>query len=317
MSTRNTVPVVHDAILHCADVTTLTIPLTQNSVEPIAEVTVMAQIARDAKLPFCTLRSRPLAQHFQELQHLIGIAQSVGSGRTARLLGHQNTIPVPGLAQHLEGVFICDVVADVQRDCLVRGLDAQFLEKEEQRLALVPRHVGPHFKHLLAHGDAQALKTRHHVLHQRLHRLPILGGAVAEVRGHTVLVVLHVGPRDVLHRLHQRVVHQIHRGVESRRRLVGAHRRVLQLAQPLLGALDVKAVRAGVEELAQLDEAHHLLNAAPADDGGGEHGRHLPQRAAHRLAHHRRVRVPHDGGQGAVVVEEHGELLALHLLHDI
>lgn len=76
MSTRNTVPVVHDAILHCADVTTLTIPLTQNSVEPIAEVTVMAQIARDAKLPFCTLRSRPLAQHFQELQHLRGCGHS-------------------------------------------------------------------------------------------------------------------------------------------------------------------------------------------------------------------------------------------------
>jgi fructosamine-3-kinase len=65
------------------------------------------------------------------------------------------------------------------------------------------------------------------------------------------------------------------------------------------GYLDIQPMRAGVEELLQLHELHHALDAAARHDGGGHQVRQRRQLPAALVRQNRLLRVAHDGRQRA------------------
>mmetsp|Transcript_453 Transcript_453/g.1628 ORF Transcript_453/g.1628 Transcript_453/m.1628 type:complete len:506 (-) Transcript_453:37-1554(-) len=256
---------------------------------------------------------RELVQKHQHLARISDAETSVGGLRDG---GHDDAgaALLRHLAQLVKRILVGVVVPKVQRHDLpfrvsVPRVQVQLPEEITERFSLVPRHPGFHLENLATLGFFKPLRiggdgAMHHVLH----RAPPLLLAVAVVHGHAELVVLHVGARDVVHRLFTPPVHAIHHRGSPRRGLVELDVIVVVVA---LGTDDVQPVGPGVVELRQADKVVHLLAGPAADDRGGIQRRHAAHRVAHLIRHVRLVGVGDDVGYGAVVVEEDGEELAL------
>ena len=90
----------------------------------------------------CCLYASQLRPALHELAHLIGTLEGeLGSRLAVAVLVVPTTIPMPSNSDRIEGVFVGEVVADVDRQHATRRVDA--VADPGQRGALVPVDVGP------------------------------------------------------------------------------------------------------------------------------------------------------------------------------
>nr|ACR35276.1 unknown [Zea mays] len=265
----------------------------------------------------------PLDEPQQELHHLGGLLERVGGAGLLGVLGHQDAdaLALAPAPQRPEGVLVGAVVADVHGQDVGAAREAERLEQELERLALVPLDGGPHLQHHPPLRQPQPGVLPQNALHRLPQLAPHLFVDASEVDGDAEPVVLHLGPGYAARRLYQALVHSLYHGQELARRCrLEQDSFCLGLLVPgrrgLGRTLDVHAVAAGVVELRQLHEPEHLVAAPAAHDrrremlGDATHGH------PHRLAHEGGVGVVHDGRQRAVVVQEHDDAPALGRRHD-
>ena len=218
------------------------------------------------------------------------------------LVGIGDEDPDAAAREYGERVLVGDIVADVQRDDVV-AVESQRLQQVQDRLALVGVQVRLQLVHQLAGRHLQlADMPSQQLVDDRLDTAALCFVDEPVVQGNRARLGLDERPghvRDPVSELGRELLEQ---------RLVAL--RDMALDGGARGAPDVEAVASRDD---QFVEAHQPLDdgtVAPADYAHAAPPRQPLHRLAHAVRDHGVLRPVDDRRQRAVVVEEHGELLA-------
>uniref|UniRef100_A0A7C9EWQ0 Uncharacterized protein n=1 Tax=Opuntia streptacantha TaxID=393608 RepID=A0A7C9EWQ0_OPUST len=136
---------------------------------------------------------------------------------------------------------------------------------------------------------------------------PFLLINAAKMHRYTKLVILNSGPRNAFDFLSQILGHLVDHHQEFARRL--KHNRLVVIS--ISRSFDVHAMTTCIVELLQLYKVINLVFASSSHNRSGEILSSRLHRSSHLIGHESSIRVLNNGGESAIVIKKHDNLLSL------